>query len=83
VTTRVREEPSSPLEPAAILAWEKRLAILEIALLTARAIHELDLEIVPGEKDGTCAFTNQILEGIADHPPPFGFESSFSYLETG
>ena len=47
----------------------KKLALLEIALITARVIQQLDLELIPGDKDGTCEFTNQVLSGIRDHPP--------------
>ena len=47
----------------------KRFALLEIALLSAEAIRQLDMTLVPGDKDGTCAFTNQVIDGVPDHPP--------------
>lgn len=47
----------------------KKLALLEIALLSAQAIQQLDMELVAGVEDGSCPFTNQVLSDIPNHPP--------------
>lgn len=47
----------------------KKFALLEIALLTAESIQQFDMELIEGEKDGTCVFTNQMHSSVTKHPP--------------
>lgn len=54
----------------------KKFALLEIALLASEAIQQLDMELVVQDNNNNnnnvveeCAFTNQMIQGIPNHPP--------------